>query len=219
MQKLYSACWLEDHPFGVLFDTVEKVLLPSELDGDGENSALVVWGGADIHPALYNHPVSITTYPGGKRDHIEWALMKEAHKKGIPIIGVCRGAQMLCALSGGYLLQDVTDHGGAHEINTFDGQTLRVNSIHHQMMVPDGTDHKLVAWTARNRSRHYIYKDDLLWTPPENWREPEFVHFLGTKGFAIQWHPEMMAENDLANQYVLNYLEQNLWSKQPLMSQ
>lgn len=215
MKTLYSACWLEDHPFGVLFDTVEKVLLPADLTGNPEECALVVWGGADIHPALYNHPQSITTYPGGKRDHIEWALMKEAERKGIPIIGVCRGAQMLCALSGGFLIQDVTDHHGGHNVTTYDGQTLRVNSIHHQMMVPIETEHKLIAWSSRNLSRRYIIKNDQLWTPPEDWREPEFVHFTKTKGFAIQWHPEMMAGDSEANEYVLNYIGENLWSKQP----
>lgn len=218
MTRLYSAIWYDGHPFDILFDTVEVVQVPDDLEDT--DSVLVVWGGADIDPQLYGHPRSVTTHPGGKRDVMEWALMQEALKKGIPIIGVCRGAQMLCALAGGYLIQDVRGHHGGHNIHTFDEKILRVNSIHHQMMEPSMTDHKLLAWSAVNRSftigdegqteTHYIWKNDQQWIPPKGWKEPEFVHFTKVNGFAIQWHPEMLGPMDQANLYVLDYLEKNL---------
>ena len=131
-KTLFSAGWSDAHPFHELAEQVVGVSSPNELK-DGHESALVVWGGADINPAFYNHPQSRTTYPGGKRDVIEWDLMNKAKELGMPLIGICRGAQMLCALAGGYLLQDVNGHHGRHTIKTFNDEIIAVNSIHHQM--------------------------------------------------------------------------------------
>jgi putative glutamine amidotransferase len=209
--KLYCALWSEDgYPFAELADEVQVVHHPDEFS-ETEDGILVVWGGADIDPALYKHPASSRSGFGGRRDVLEWVLMQGAVKRGIPIIGVCRGAQMLCALAGGYLLQDVANHGGRHEITTITGEKLMVNSIHHQMMEPSMTDHELLAWVTQNRSEGlYIWKDDQNWNPPEGWKEPEFVYFKEVKGFGIQWHPEMMDYNAPATQYVLNTIKEKL---------
>lgn len=174
---------------------------------------LIIWGGSDINPAYYKHPIHSTTYPGGARDRVEWSLLQRAIEMGIPIIGVCRGAQMLCAAAGGFLIQDVNGHSGRHEITTFDGKKMMVNSIHHQMMVPDDSEHELVAWVSKNLSYqsgvpYYGYKQDELFVPPEGWREPEFIYFPKINGYAIQWHPEMMAADAEATQYVLKFIKE-----------
>ncbi len=64
--------------------------------------AILLWGGTDINPAFYKdspHP-----YNGfnahSTRDIAEWAWMQEAIKQGVPIIGICRGAQFICAVAG-----------------------------------------------------------------------------------------------------------------------
>ena len=204
MKILYSAFYGTDgYPFHELAERVVSVRNPSQEMVE-KDAALVVWGGADINPKLYGHPQSRTTWPSEQRDDVEWAAMKRAVELGIPIIGICRGAQMLCALAGGYLIQDVTNHAGSgHHVETYDGHILFVNSLHHQMLAIEDTEHELLAWSAPNRSRHYIYKDDLEWTPPEYFKEPEFVHFPTVKGLAVQWHPEMMAPDALATQFVL----------------
>jgi putative glutamine amidotransferase len=208
---LYSAIWREGYPFSSLVETVQAANRPSDLVET--DSFLVVWGGADISPALYNHPESRTTYSGGNRDGIEWALMKAAVKKGIPIIGVCRGAQMLCALAGGYLLQDVDNHSGSHQVNTINGDTLTVNSIHHQMMAGyEKVGHELLAWSETNRSPSYIWQDDKKWTPPDGWKEPEFIYFTDVKGFAVQWHPEMMRENSPATEFIMSVIKDKVSS-------
>lgn len=209
---LYSAIWGDAGPFHSLVDKVVAVDSPREILDT--NSYLVVWGGSDINPALYHHPQSKTTSPGGRRDIVEWALMNRAKELGIPIIGICRGAQMLCALAGGFLIQDVGGHHGHHNIRTKDGEILGVNSIHHQMMCwnpEEMTDQpELLAWASPARSRKYIYKDDQNWTPPLSWTEPEFVYFPNVNGFAIQWHPEMMAEGVPATEFIINSINERL---------
>lgn len=206
---VYSAVYGDGYPFESLAKKVETATYPEDLVE--QDSVLVVWGGADINPALYNHPQSKTTWPGGRRDMIEWNLMLRAKELNIPIIGICRGAQMLCALSGGFLIQDTTNHGHGHTITTVEGKTLHVNSLHHQMMAGyEQVGHKLLAWSTENLSNYYVYKDDQKYVPPADWKEPEFIHFTDTKGFAIQWHPEMMGRKEPATQYVMEYIKENM---------
>lgn len=180
------------------------------------DSALVVWGGADIHPSLYKHPMSRRCQPyAGRRDHVEWGLMKEAVEMEIPIFGVCRGAQMLCALAGGFLLQDVQGHAGPnHEVVTSDGQSFKTNSIHHQMMMPGKSNHEVVGWAKNTVGAPYIYRDDKVYKPdPEKFQENEFLYFPELDGYAIQWHPESMELQSQATQYILNYFRKK---QQPL---
>lgn len=212
MKKLYSALYSDSgYPFNALLDddsrdNVQTIRDPEEMQE--KDSALVIWGGADIHPELYNHPMHRTTYPGGQRDRLEWALLNRAVDLGIPIIGVCRGAQMLCARAGGWLIQDVNGHaGGAHWVATHDGDQFLTNSIHHQMMAGLGTvDHQLVAWSVKRLSDSYGYMDNQWFLPQEGWKEPEFVYFPKIKGYAIQWHPEGMAQSSPATEYVLKFI-------------
>lgn len=212
LKTLYSACFGgHAHPFDALLadpkDRNAVVTAHEPEDLKEVNSALIVWGGADINPDYYAHPRHRTTYPGGERDRIEWGLVTAAVEKGIPIIGVCRGAQMLCAKAGGWLIQDVKGHLGSHWVRTTDDQFFLTNSIHHQMMAGLGTvDHELVAWSDKKLSSTYGYKDDQLYLPGASFKEPEFVYFPKIKGYAIQWHPEGMPASCSATQYILRYM-------------
>jgi gamma-glutamyl-gamma-aminobutyrate hydrolase PuuD len=191
---LYSACFdSEAYPFHHLAKRIEVVRDP-DTQMTETDAALVVWGGADINPKLYGHAKSQTTHYSDHRDLLEWACIQQAIKLGIPMIGVCRGAQMMCAAAGGFLLQDVQDHAGcSHKATTYEGDTITINSIHHQMMCGlEQVDHELLAWCSENRSGKYTWKDDQVYTPPEDFKEPEMVYFPKIKALAIQWHPEAM---------------------------
>lgn len=212
IKKLYSALYRDSgYPFSDLLG-VKCEGIPDPEDITEKDSALIVWGGADINPALYGHAASKRTYfGGGTRDEREWAMMKKAVSMGVPIIGVCRGAQMACALAGGHLIQDVSGHSGYHNVTTPDGRELSVNSIHHQMMVAtDKVDHELLAWSTQARSKEYIYQDDKLFEIPTGWVEPEFYYFPKIKAFAVQWHPEMMDDNEPATKYVMEKIHERI---------
>jgi gamma-glutamyl-gamma-aminobutyrate hydrolase PuuD len=209
LKTLYNAIYQGNgYPFNRLVDESTYVLDPAELIS--RDGVLVIWGGADISPDLYNHPVSRRCAPyAGRRDRTEWDLLQEAIRMQLPIIGVCRGAQMLCAAAGGYLLQDVNNHIGGHNVLTRDGKKFHVNSIHHQMMAGlENTKHELVAWAEHSVGAPYIYRDDQTWEPPAGWVEPEFVYFPEINGYAIQWHPEGMDDKSEATKYVLDFIRQ-----------
>jgi len=186
-----------------LFDDYISVNGPDDLT---TNDVLVVWGGADISPSLYNRAVSKRTWADStpsKRDAYEWALMQRAKELGIPIVGVCRGAQMLCALAGGFLIQDVTNHGSTHAVITDRNEAFKVNSLHHQMMYPFEVDHQMLAWT-QNQSTHFLDVN----TPIEVPVEPEAVFFPKVKGLALQWHPEFLDEDAPSTTWAFNRMKE-----------
>jgi putative glutamine amidotransferase len=188
-----SALSSDIFPFMFVSDISKQVVHPHDLEvGD----TLVLWGGGDIHPSLYNRERSITSGAGktlSRYDELEWALLQRAISLKIPIIGVCRGAQMLCAAGGGYLIQHVNGHAGySHPVYTKDGERMMVNSYHHQMMVlPE--DAVLLAWSDK-LSDEYHDEDRVLDYHPQG-KEPEAALFKSINAIGVQWHPEWMEEN------------------------
>ncbi len=200
--RLVSGYYSDFYPFHKL-PGINSLALASDPDDLEKGDVLIIWGGADISPVFYNKPLSkhgCGSVPPSKRDAVEWALMNRAKELECPILGICRGAQMLCALAGGHLIQDVNNHGGYHTVITIDGQEFKTNSIHHQMMYPWDVKHEMLAVTKKPLATRLMEVDNLINIPSE----PEFVYFPEVKGYAIQWHPEMMDEHCEATQYVFN---------------
>lgn len=92
------------------------VLLPPLGPGDdagrlvGRLDALVIAGGADVNPARYGeHPGEHTSGWRDDRDVSEYALLDAADDLGLPVLGICRGMQVMAARAGGRLHQHVPD--------------------------------------------------------------------------------------------------------------
>lgn len=198
----------EVEPFDQVFDAGMKVT-PEDILA-GKVDAVVIWGGADISPSIYNQPVGPRTGASAQlsyRDKIEVDACRAAIVMGIPLIGVCRGAQLLCAMAGGILVQDVDGHMGTHPMTTSTGRTINTSSVHHQMMYPwllPADDYDMLAWSPKPRSSSYVgVNADLIQV------EPEVIFFHGINGLAIQGHPEFMDAKDefvaYCNDLVLEY--------------
>ncbi|OBC14320.1 gamma-glutamyl-gamma-aminobutyrate hydrolase [Mycobacterium sp. 852013-50091_SCH5140682] len=93
------------------------VLLPPQPDGaavadrvlDGLDG-LVISGGRDVDPAAYGQPRHpLTDEPVGYRDEWDFALVRAALRRGLPLLGICRGAQVLNVALGGTLHQHLPD--------------------------------------------------------------------------------------------------------------
>ena len=213
--RIYSALFNEFYPFDLMFDEVGlvKVTQPAELSDDGKPSILVIWGGEDIHPGWYNRP-NVATRVGAfpsRRDILEANLFKQAVALGIPIIGVCRGAQLGCALSGGILIQDVTGHVTNHQITDKWGDTYFTSSLHHQVMYPWSTAHELIAWSTYRRSSKYVgISEEEINTPLPIYLEPEVIWFSESRCLAIQGHPEYEDSESQLNKHVEKYIEHYL---------
>lgn len=176
-------------PFSELF--TEKKDISYGLDGI---DCLILWGGTDIHPGYYREPHHTNSGAPRKgpsaRDEFEWKAMLYCKAHDIPMIGVCRGAQFLCAFAGGSLVQDTSRHGYDHMIETSDGRKIYSTSSHHQMMNPYNVPHELLAWCSPAQSQ--LYEDGNDNDIPEMWKkeEPEIVYFPNIRALAIQGHPE-----------------------------
>ena len=186
----------------------EKALVSilDTLDG------LVLSGGADIDPDyLGEEPLDcISVNP--RRDAQELVLVRLAVERQIPILGICRGIQMLTAALGGKLYQDIkTQHGRpciehsqtiarglpSHDVkiekdsllhSLMGTETLAVNSFHHQAVkeIPQGFR---VTATA---------SDGII----EGMESTAFRPILG-----VQWHPEcFILENDRTMMPIFNWL-------------
>lgn len=182
-------------------DWIENCFFTRKLK---EADIVIFQGGTDISPSIYGEKKGYFTQVSGltPRDEREIELYKYCIENGIFMVGICRGGQLLTALNGGKLIQDVTKHGGtSHRCKTWDNQTYTMNSLHHQMFYPwnlPQEDYKLISWTE-GLSDWYLNGDDTdinfhteAITDDGLIIEPEVVYYPKTKSLAIQGHPEMM---------------------------
>lgn len=178
---------------------VNSLLMQADLVGFG--------GGADIHPSLYGcrNVASGAGLSPSLRDRFERAVFNECVLQGIPMFGICRGSQFVCAMSGGKLVQDVTGHGGDHMITTYDGERMAITSTHHQMMYPWDVPHDLIAWTKK-RSMEYVH-DIPNYVQPD--KDPEIVMFPQTRALAVQGHPEWMPSDTAAVRFIRGIIKSN----------
>lgn len=172
-----------------LVDTV-GVKRPAELVG---KKLLILWGGEDISPSIYKQKSGRAYAPDtpSSRDLLEIDLVSHAIDMGIPILGICRGAQLLCALGGGTLYQHVENHVVGHHKLIFQGKEYTTNSCHHQMMRPTA-DMEVLAHSPVLSPRKWVEDADPV---HDDSPEPEIVYFPKMKAIGVQGHPEWLSES------------------------
>lgn len=175
--------------------SIDKKVLDSHLELiDG----LIISGGYDIDPLRYNEEPSTAlqaTFP--ERDEFEFYLVKKAMEKEIPVLGICRGHQIINVANGGSLYQDLSlkedtfikhaqnSHGNTltHRIEIAKdsmlyeilGETAIINSLHHQAIKTVAPGFKAVAKS----------KDSVI---------EAIEREKGSFVMGVQWHPEALAE-------------------------
>ncbi len=205
---IYSALYHDDAHLDV-FGTLETIHHPAEITS--KNSILILHGGSDISPSIYGQKPSKRNGADeqlSSRDLSEIIIAKRAIELGIPIFGICRGAQLACALAGGTLIQHVDNHVGSyHDIVNNDGELFSTSTCHHQMMNPFEIKHEMIAWSAPSRSDVYISEGEKNLEMP---LEPEVVFFPTIKALGVQGHPEWMGKDTAFVQYCLKLIEEKL---------
>lgn len=184
------------------------------LVDDMEDADLVVFtGGADINPRYYGEVAHPKTYFNEKRDAFEIEHYIQAQALGKNCIGICRGLQLMCMMNGGRLIQD-QDNPSTHPMQTFDGETIPITSIHHQAAYPfdlPKEDYIILGWTEGMLHRHQDGYGKEMHPPVE----VEMIYFPKSKSFGIQGHPEMMKTDSKTIQYLRNLLTNILENKIP----
>ncbi|MBP68004.1 MAG: hypothetical protein CL435_05700 [Acidimicrobiaceae bacterium] len=153
-------------------------------------NGLLLPGGGDIDPGRYGAEVETNTFPPEPlRDEQELALVSCAYELALPILGICRGLQVINVHAGGTLHQDIPPHAGFEQVATTElhmvtfepGTTLgdiygserSVNSLHHQTVDRVGDGLRVSAQSPEGSIEGLEHSDLPI--------------------IAVQWHPEMLA--------------------------
>ncbi|HIT88261.1 MAG TPA: gamma-glutamyl-gamma-aminobutyrate hydrolase family protein [Candidatus Coprocola pullicola] len=177
------------------------ILCPNEMFPDFIDGLLLT-GGGDIDPILFGEePIAENGEISPLRDAFEWSLCQKAQEKKLPILGICRGMQLLAILNGGSIYQDIYSQTntmikhiqkaprfyGTHTIEIATNSILSkianqnscvVNSFHHQSVKEAGKDFMVCAKS----------KDGLIEAI-----EHKTARFI----IGVQWHPEMMKKDKI----------------------
>ena len=167
-------------------------------------NALVVSGGDDIHPSLYGEDEAPKAHYDPERDaleqaHIEWALQ---HR--LPMLGICRGTQLINVSQGGSLFQDIrarrklTSNWGtvlprktaalrdsSCLASVVKASRLRINSLHHQAIDNLGSNIRIVARDLDGFVQAIEPIEPI--EPIDPIESNGECHWLG-----VQWHPEYL---------------------------
>ena len=162
------------------------------LDYSDTMDGLLLSGGGDIAPERFGEAKlgdSVICSPD--RDEFEFEILKQFSLKNKPVLGICRGMQLIAVALGGSLFQDITGHrradgdGGVSHKVFFSGGLAEimkqneavVNSFHHQAIksLPDELTIEAVS------------EDGIIEAVTK--RDHPFLH-------AVQWHPEGMMNGD-----------------------
>jgi gamma-glutamyl-gamma-aminobutyrate hydrolase PuuD len=173
----------------------EPVLLPTGATSEDVVSrldALVVAGGADVDPALYGAaPDPALGALRRDRDSSESLLLRAALARGIPVLAICRGLQLLNVTLGGTLVQHLPDRVGTEVHDP--GPALFVRRT---VRVATGSGlHGIVGDTAEAACHHHQAIDRLAdGLTATAWAEDGTIEAVETRDgpfcLGVQWHPE-----------------------------
>jgi putative glutamine amidotransferase len=161
--------------------------VPTDVDG------LCLSGGGDIESARYGEADVACADVDPERDALEIDIAKAAIERDLPVLGICRGFQILNVVREGSLIQDVPGHRpedreglvehrdvivrpGSRLAKASGGSPLTVNSRHHQAVTEGTLGRGLVATVVVDDLVEAFELDDRRWV------------------VGIQWHPERTSE-------------------------
>ena len=162
---------------------VAKYLPEIDTDYDG----LILCGGNDINPKYYNEEINGSVNIDHERDAVEFELLKAYIDAGKPVLGICRGFQLINAFFGGSLYQHIPESqlhvrgalgDAVHAVSAIPcsvisslyGAEFAVNSAHHQAVKTLGEELCATAYWNGKYIEAFEHKELAI--------------------FGVQWHPE-----------------------------
>jgi len=189
--------------FKQLFDCLGVDLIPIRtLDQarKAKGDFVLLTGGPDINPFFYGETNTDARFVDKNRDILDWTLCRRALSEKLPLLGICRGMQMINIACGGSLHQDIyrakvtKKHPSYHKIHSCYPlcdhiPTGKVNSRHHQAVkaVAPGLD--VIATSTKDNIIEAIYAPGIL---------------------GVQWHPEDLWASDYKWQSLFDWFLKGL---------
>jgi len=174
--------------------------------GTGDLDALVLTGGVDIAPEFYDGSIGYAHAPAEgwerERDLYEMAVLESALERGLPVLGVCRGLQLINVALGGSLVQDLGTGDAVHEASTGvdreHGVIVEKGTLLWEIAgsgggVVNSAHHQAVGRLAEGLKVNCRADDGTV--EGVEWAEVSGKSFL----LAVQWHPERMFVNGVGD--------------------
>jgi putative glutamine amidotransferase len=203
--------WFDENDLGDSFELVTLSFEDDNMEDMLQCDGFMLTGGVDVHPSMYDGAEQYSNMPNTfqqDRDHFESKIYRHAQERKLPVLGICRGLQLVNILEGGKLIQDLgekknmvhrkTDVDKKHGVDIKASCLLNkicgvlsgeVNSAHHQCINPLSlpSSLKAVAFSEDQTIEAIEYSD------------------ASNKGFmlCVQWHPERM-DNKTTNPLSIN---------------
>lgn len=173
----------------------------SKLDG------IVLSGGADVDPKIHSpeEDPSLSKFEPGRDSH-EFEILTGAIENDIPVLGICRGLQVINVHAGGTLFQDIPDHANInrpcddrhHKVRFVEnsilsgiyGSEIEVNSLHHQAIDKIGEGIKATGWSSGGEATEEVI---------------EAIEIENSQILAVQWHPELLPGADPIFNWLINH--------------
>lgn len=171
-------------------DTAQLAELVDQVD------ALVLSGGSDVAPGLYHEQPIRPEWAGDPaRDAYEHVLLTAALARGKPVLGVCRGIQLLNAALGGSLYQDIGHQVPGALVHRdparYDDNEHTVRLCHESWLAPLYADRELLV----NSVHHQAIRDLAPGLRACAWAPDGVIEAAADESrglYAIQWHPEWL---------------------------
>jgi putative glutamine amidotransferase len=198
-----------------LGEEIETIDLSAHHGALSQCDGIVFTGGSDIQPGRYGKQAeeNLCADIDDVRDQHEFDLAAKVEDQGIPILGICRGLQLLNVHNGGTLVTDIEHFGGQshrkldgydrrHSVHIEPGSYLsrmlksrdgEINSAHHQAAERPGDGLQVAARAPEDGTIEAL-----------EWKDPTGKPFF----LAVQWHPERM---DFSEPFAGRIFEAFLW--------
>ena len=176
-------------------------VLPDQTDQlMGLLDGVILSGGGDIHPNRFNRPLHpLTDGISKERDELELRMFDAARARSIPILGICRGLQLVNVAMGGTLIQDIPDERPASSQHRQHLDGLARDDVSHPVdLLPESQLARIYRETRiMTNTYHHQAIDDLAeGLTITGWAEDGTVESVETAGnpflLAVQWHPETL---------------------------
>jgi putative glutamine amidotransferase len=197
--------WFDENDLGSSFELVTLSFEENNIEDMLQCDGFILTGGVDIHPSFYEGAEQYPNMPNTfqtERDNFESKIYRHAKQLKLPILGICRGQQLVNILEGGRLIQDLGEEKNQvhrkleadkkHSIEIAASSLLHsisgvesgeVNSAHHQCIDPLHLPASLKA---------VAFSDDHIIEAIE-YSDPSDKGFM----LCVQWHPERMGKKQI----------------------
>lgn len=167
---------------------------------------VVFTGGPDVDPEYYGETRHPSCYTDEERDYDDIATYLTCLDEGIPMTGICRGAQFLAVMNGYKLYQHIDGHHGEHHFWDTKEKVMiqRCSSVHHQSVIP-GPGMEILGVAHKSYEKWKNDKDVINTQSPGTDLEAFFLR--DTCCICVQGHPEYRDYNAFAQWYIKTLYE------------